>query len=171
VCYFLLLATPLTLSEVRSMLPAGLAAHPVGSTDASAIRRLLPGAQTVATLVVGGCSCDLVRTRDPDPRTDERHLRARYFGLGLTRERIILELERHRRGRGPSERSGDWPRALRAFVAEHARNAGPTLYLLRFEPGDARTAGVTPAITRTVPEMESLAGAWLPEGQPVLIVR
>ena len=62
-CYFLTIGSPLTLSEVRAMLPAGIGAHPVSGAEAAGVRRLLPAALTVATLVVGGCSCYLVRTR------------------------------------------------------------------------------------------------------------
>jgi hypothetical protein len=172
VCYFLVVASPLTLSEIRSMLPDGLAAHPLGTRQAAGYRLLLPPAQTVASLVVGSCSCDLVRPRQPDQREDERHLRDRYARLGLGRDRIIRELERHRRGAGgPAPRNG-WARELAAFAAEHARNAGPTLYHLKFEP-----AGDDPAplgggvVTRSLLEVQARPAALLQEGPPILLVR
>ena len=169
-CYFLTMASPLTLSEVRSMLPAGLAAQPVGAGETAAFRRLLPSAQTVATLLSGGCSCDLVRVRHPDPREDERHLRTRYSRIKLPRDQIIRELERHRRFPERSEPPAGWPSAVVAFAAEHARNAGPTLYLLRFRPGDAPPSPGR-VVTRTLAEMRAAAGTWLEEDRPVMVVR
>jgi hypothetical protein len=171
-CYFLTIASPLTLSEVRSMLPAGLAAHLVGGEEAGRFRRLLPTAQTVARLLVGGCSCDLVRARDPDPREDERHLRARYFQLKLSREAIIRELERHRRRPHAAALPAAGPGDLVAFAAEHARNAGPTLYHLRFGPGSGSSlSGAVETITRSVTEMRSMSEGWLTEGPVIRLVR
>lgn len=170
-CYFLTIATPLTLSEVRSMLPPGLAAQPVAAAEASSFRRLHPAAQTVAALLVGACSCDLVRPRDPDPREDERHLRDRYGRMRLPRDRIIRELERHRRHSGAPPPPGGWHRALTALVAEHARNAGPTLYHLGFDPGPAAPQEKQPPVTRTVAEVRALPESWLEEGRPLLVVR
>jgi hypothetical protein len=171
-CYFLTIASPLTLSEVRSMLPVGLTAHLVGTTEAGEFRQLLPSAQTVATLLVGACSCDLVHRRDPDPREDERLLRTRYFQLQLSRDEIIRELERHRRRAASAARFAVGPEDLVAFAAEHARNAGPTLYSLRFGPGSSRATirGAEP-VTRTVAEMRSGLDRWLPEGSLVRLVR
>ena len=84
---------------------------------------------------MGACSGDLVRPRLADPVEDERELRARYQRAKLPRAEIIKELERHRRG--PERRQvppEGWAAAVAAFVVEHARNAGPTLYLLHFGP-------------------------------------
>ncbi len=171
-CYFLRLASSLTLSEVRAMLPAGLTARAGTPGEVAWFRGLLPTAQTTAQLLVGACSCDLVRPRDPVPRVDERHLRERYFKLGLGRQEVVRELERHRRGGGRPPAEG-WPRALAAFVAEHARNAGPTVFELRFGP--AKEAGRPPDLG--APEEVPLAGVlaapdrWLVEGRPVVVVR
>jgi hypothetical protein len=171
-CYFLTIASPLTLSEVRSMLPAGLSAHLVGSAEAAELKRLLPSAQTVATLLVGACSCDLVHPRDPNPREDERLLRARYFQLKLSRDEIIRELERHRRRAAPTAAPVPGSRELVAFAAEHARNAGPTLYSLRFGPGSRRPPlGEAATVTRTIAEMRANPDGWLPEGSVVRLVR
>jgi hypothetical protein len=171
-CYFLRLASPLTLSEVRSMLPSGLSAGGGTTAELAWLRGLLPSAQTAVHLRVGGCACDLVRPRDPDQRTDERHLRERYFRMGLSRETIVGELERHRRHRPAAPREG-WPRALADFVAEHARNAGPTLYELRFGP--AATATSPPDLTRasslSLDRVRSEPQRWLEEGRPITVSR
>ena len=171
-CYFLRLASPLTLSEVRSMLPAGLTAGGGSPAEVAWLRGVLPTAQTAAHLRVGGCACDLVRPRDPDQRQDERHLRERYFRMGLSRETIVAELERHRRRGTPPPREG-WPRVLVAFVAEHARNAGPTLYELRF--GRASDATSPPDLTRaaslSLDRVQRDPERWLEEGRPITVSR
>jgi hypothetical protein len=172
VCYFLTIASPLTLSEIRSMLPAGLTAQPVAAALAAEFRRLHFPAQTVATLLVGSCSCDLVRARDPDSRVDERHLRERYSRLKLPRDRIIRALERHRRRPGTPAPADGWRRALSEFVAEHARNAGPTLFHLGFDPATTAPPGeVRQPLTRTVAEIRARPLDWLEEGSPLLVVR
>jgi hypothetical protein len=170
VCYYLRIASPLTLSEVRSMLPAGILADALPAEDLGRFRAMLPAAQTLAHLRVGPCSCDLVRARQADAREDERHLRQRYSRLGLSRDRIIRELERHRTDSTALEPQGGWRRALAGFVAEHARNAGPTLYELRFLPG-GREAADTPALSRTLAELRADPEGWLTEGQPLLVIR
>ena len=100
-CYFLSIASPLTLSEIRSMLPPGLAADLAPSAQRAALSRLHPSARTVAHLLVGSCSCDLVRPRLADAIEDEREHRGRYHRGKLSRNTIIRELERHRRGPVP----------------------------------------------------------------------
>jgi hypothetical protein len=183
VCYHLTIVTPLTLSEVRSMLPAGLTATHLPSTTLARYRTILPAAQTAAILRVGSCSCDLVRVRRPEPREDERHLRERYRGLGLPRDRVIRELERHRSGAAVAEPAGGWRVALANFVAEHARNAGPTVYHLSFHPGsspeieghtspggrDVRGGHRPP--TRTVADVRANPERWLEESSAILVSR
>ena len=169
-CYYLQISSPLTLSEVRSMLPPGIAADVLAPVELAALRTVLPGAQTAAHLKVGPCSCDLVRPRQEDPREDERHLRSRYSRLGLTRDRIIRELERHRRAPLPAAPRGGWRAALVEFVAEHARNAGPTVYHLAFHPGGRGTADAPPR-TCTVAEVRGDPEGWLQEGQRTIVVR
>ena len=171
-CYFLRLASPLTLSEVRSMLPPGLSAGGGTTAELAWLRGALPTAQTAVHLRVGGCACDLVRPRDPDQRTDERHLRERYFRMGLSRETIVGELERHRRHRSAPPREG-WPRALADFVAEHARNAGPTLYELRFGPAASATdpPDLTRAASLSLDRVRNDPEGWLEEGRPVTVSR
>lgn len=169
-CYYLRVASPLTLSEVRSMLPPGILADALPAADLTWLRNLLPAAQTAAHLRVGPCSCDLVRSRLPNTRDDERELRQRYSKLGLPRQRIIGELERHRRDDGPAEPPSGWRAALAEFVAEHARNAGPTLYHLAFRPG-ANVTRDAPVLTRTVAEVRADPEGWLEEGPPIMVVR
>ncbi|HEU4680577.1 MAG TPA: hypothetical protein VFS51_02450, partial [Gemmatimonadales bacterium] len=91
-----------------------------------------PDAQTVLRILAGRCSCDLVRPRLADERDDERHLRERYRSLGVSRAAAIAALERHRLGVRPRVPAEGWSRALAGFIAEHARNAGPSLYYLSF---------------------------------------
>jgi hypothetical protein len=151
------------------MLPAGITADVLSTAELARLRALLPSAQTAAHLRVGPCSCDLVRPRHADSREDERDLRRRYAKLGLPRDRIIRELEQHRRDAAPAEPPGGWRAALIEFVAEHARNAGPTLYHLAFRPGES-DAGEPRVLTRTVAQVRNDPGGWLEEGRPVLVV-
>ena len=90
---------------------------------------------------------------------------------GRSRAEVIAALESHRR-RGAGFASVDAARvALAGFVAEHARNAGPTLYLLCFgsAPLDRRTLARPPA---QLPQRGVLAnvGGWLVEDRPTLVV-
>jgi hypothetical protein len=170
-CYFLYLASPLTLSEVRSMLPPGLTADLASLLDQQALKSIHPDAQTVARILAGRCSCDLIRSRLGGEREDERHLRERYRKAGVPRAQIIAALERHRRGADIRQPSGGWPRALAGFVVEHARNAGPTLYQLDFSV-DATHAIKTGKVRRvSVTEVLAEPEGWLLEGSPALVRR
>ena len=133
-CYLLRLASPLTLSEVRSMLPAGLTADLRDASELRPWRTLLPETQTVAALLHGGCSCDLVRPDPVDAKVDSTEIRKRYRALGASRTAVIDALHRHARNRTLRQyAAGHWPVALNRFVAEHARNAGESGYRLRYE--------------------------------------
>lgn len=164
-CFVLFLASPLTLSEVRSMLPAGLAADPLPSPDQQPLRHRHPDAQTVARLLRGACACDLVLQRHQVTREDEARLRQRFRALGLGRAHLIEAIDRHRRALDRPPRPTDhWPAALAAFAVEHARNAGATAYVLRFpdqplasRPLPAEEARVSAAAVRDAP------GSWLRE--------
>jgi hypothetical protein len=170
-CYFLYIASPLTLSEVRSMLPRGVQADLADFTEQQVLKSLHPGAQTVARLLIGRCSCDFMRPRLSDTREDERHLRERYRRLDAPRAMVITALERHRRAPNHRAPEVDWAEALAKFVAEHARNAGPTLYYLHFSLESA-TLG-TPGPVRGLTEAEPLAAprGWLLEDSPSLVAR
>jgi hypothetical protein len=119
------------------MLPPGLVAQPADRHDQQLLLARHPDARTVVRLLVGACSCDLVRPRHTDRREDERHHRDRFRHAGGSRAALLETLDQHRRGGAVRPPPGGWPRALAAFVAEHARNAGETLYLLRFSTGTA----------------------------------
>jgi hypothetical protein len=170
-CYFLYIASPLTLSEVRSMLPPGLTAD-LAPSRRTALQRLLPSARTVAQLLVGACSCDLFRARLADPIEDERELRSRYGRAKVPRGEIIKALERHRRGPLPRPTPvGGWLEALAAFVIEHARNAGPTLYQLEFTlpAGGAGTEKLAAPVASSVAEVRRHPDRWLVEGTPTIV--
>jgi hypothetical protein len=168
VCYFLYIASPLTLSEVRSMLPRGLTADLASYADQQILKSIHPQAMTVARILSGRCSCDLVRTRLTDSKDDERHLRERYRRLELPRSATIAALERHRTGvvRAPHE---GWAVALSRFVVEHARNAGPTLYLLQFQSGDSTVHPRVDPLMRSPGEVHQNPEKWLVEATPVLV--
>lgn len=175
-CYVLYVASPLTLSEVRSMLPAGMSAHALAPDDDRRLRRSFRPARTVVSMLVGPCSCDLVLPRDPIRHTEEAVLRARYATARLSRTEIIRAIDAHRALADPDiiEPPDWWRRALAAFVAEHARNAGPTIYWLQFVPGGASTAPPDPppaARTVTVGDVLAAPGEWLTEGAPIRVVR
>ena len=169
-CFFLFAASPLTLSEVRSMLPQGFTADLAGPADQTALRALHPAARTGARLLLGACSCDLVLERNGS-RDEERELRARYFASGMSRGDVIAALEGHRRGGWRFDSPVDARAALAAFVAEHARNAGPTLYLLRFglEPSE-RPAPVQPPHRMHLAEVLADPDGWLVEDRPTLVL-
>lgn len=147
------------------MLPAGPSADLLDPADGAVLRRWFPRAQTVAALLVGSCSCDLFAPRDPAGRTEERELRAAWRRLGLSREAMLAALDRHRRPPPEPPPPAGWPAVLAAFVVEHARNAGPSLYfhhvapwgLAAHPPRDPRIAVVTPTEVLRAP------GSWLAE--------
>jgi hypothetical protein len=153
------------------MLPPGLTAQPADRDVHHHLRALQPGAQTVVRLVVGACSCDLVRARHPSPREDERHHRERHRRAGGGRARLLEAIDRHRRGAHVTVPLGGWPRALAEFVAEHARNAGPTLYLLRYGTA-AGTEGLPTAVTREsrAALVRARPDGWLEEGVAVRVL-
>lgn len=152
------------------MLPPGLTADLASSSDQRLLKSIHPDAQTVARILAGRCSCDLFRPRLGGAREDERHLRERYRRLGVSRAAAIAALERHRRGAGLRPPPEGWPRALAKFIAEHARNAGPTLYYLVFSPD----AALPPPGTLGQVSLDLVTatpGRWLVEGTPTLVAR
>jgi hypothetical protein len=170
-CYFLYLASPLTLSEVRSMLPPGLSADLATFPDQQKLKAIHATTQTVVRILVGRCSCDLVRPRLADPREDERHLRDRYRKLGVTRSLVIQALERHRLGSAPNLSPDSRPEAMSKFVAEHARNAGTCLYHLQFSPEIGPLSGLGQVRRLTVGQVTADPHGWLFEGAPTFVSR
>jgi hypothetical protein len=171
-CFFLYIASPLTLSEVRSMLPPGLTADLLPPIEQAELRALHPDAQTIARVLHGGCSCDLVTERKAVVGEDESRLRARYRTLGYSRDQVIRALDVHRRGLERRARpAAYWPKGFAAFVAEHARNAGPTLFYLQFgHSGLQRVAEGRPRSISTA-DVRAFPGVWLPEDAPIMVVR
>jgi len=171
-CFSLFIASPLTLSEVRSMVAPGLTADLADPATHRLIRKPWPDTQTVARLLHGACSCDLVVQRHPVSREDEAWLRGRYRALGLTRDQVLRALDNHRAAleRRPVA-AGHWSAAVAEFVAEHARNAGPSVYLLHFaHDGFLAALPAAPLIERTAAEVRTSPGAWLPEEQAVRVI-
>ncbi|MEZ4412931.1 MAG: hypothetical protein R2910_08115 [Gemmatimonadales bacterium] len=171
-CFFLYIASPLTLSEVRSMLPQGLTADLLPPTEQGELRALHPDAQTIARVLRGGCSCDLVRERKVPASEDEARLRVRYRELGYSRPQVVKALEVHRRALGLRARpAGHWPKAFTEFVAEHARNAGPTLYYLQFGHEGLQRVAAGPPRAILTDDVRAFPGVWLPEDAPIMVVR
>jgi hypothetical protein len=171
VCYFLYIASPLTLSEIRSMLPDGITVDLAEPVEQQIFKSSTRGVQTVARLLVGRCSCDFVRQRHAEPLEDERHLRERFRQREIGRALTIPGLERHRAGAKVPVPDKGWRRTLVDFVHEHARNAGRTIYQLAFLPPSSVLTQQVPVrelkLNRVTPELES----WLVEGAPVAITR
>jgi hypothetical protein len=171
-CYRLHVATPLTLSEVRSMLPAGVSADAAPYGEQLLLRDHLPGALTIVELRRGTCGCDFVIQRDAAGRTDETHLRDRGLRAGIPRAQLAAMLLAHRQPMKRAQPLGVWQEALAGFVAEHARNAGPSLYHRTFTPGPRdRPAGDAEPVQVTVSRVREAPGDWLVEGRLTLVVR
>lgn len=168
-CYQLVLVSTLTLSEVRSMLPAGVHADAMGPSTQAPWRAVLPGAQTAVVLRAGHCACGLLQPRFRAAHTDEAHLRERYRQLRVPRAQVVRALERHRRSAGAA-RAG--PDALTRLVAEHARNAGDSAWLLGFSPHDEPPAlPATTVTTRCVADLAIDPDGWLVEDHVTLVQR
>ncbi len=172
-CYFVYVASPLTLSEIRSMLSPGLTADLLQASDQSILKRLHPAAQTVVRLLVGACSCALVASTMAADQENESRLRRRYAERSLPRSEIIRALELHRQGtERRAQLAGSGPAALAAFVAEHARNAGVTLYYLHFGHDPPHSwATAPPPISLTMADMRARPETWLVEDRPTLVTR
>jgi hypothetical protein len=168
VCYQLVVVSALTLSEIRSMLPPGVRADALDMPRLTAFRRLFRGAQTAAHLRVGRCACRLLPERFRGSHSDEAALRARYRRLEVPRDAVITAIDRHRHGAFDGEIVP--PGALHAFVAEHARNAGPALYALGF--GIEDDLPPVPATCSERPLADTREGdAWLVEDGAVRVSR
>ena len=125
----------------------------------------------MARILAGRCSCDLVRPRLDSVREDERYLRERYRSLAVPRDNTIRALEWHRQGLRQRPPAGGWPQALAKFIAEHARNAGPTLFHLTFSLGGALDSPLSDARGITVDQVRASPEGWLIEATPVLVSR
>ena len=116
-------------------------------------------------LLRGRCSCALVEAGAADG-VWEADLRQRYRSAKASRDDIIRALERHR---ALAElREADGIEVFANFVVEHAKNAGASMYYLRFgvDPFLPLTAVPTPSATERA---KSLGAEWLREGEPVVV--
>ncbi len=173
-CHFLYVASPLTLSEIRSMLPRGIAADLLAPAGAALLRPHLSTVITAARLLIGPCSCDFFLPRDRSARAGESELRREWSRLGLSRSEIIAALDVHRRGapdRG--EPVEHWQQALAEFVAEHARNAGPTLYYRHVSPGGltARPPADQAPVVLPLARVRADPAGWLAPERLTVVVR
>lgn len=164
-CYLLTLVSPLTLSEIRSMLPAGVTADLVPAEQRPGRLALLSGAATAAHLAVGLCACGLVDPGRPDADA-ERAIRQQYQGRRDTRERVLAAVARHRAGQALRAAGTAPPGALGSFVVEHARNAGASVYFLH-PPGGDRLEGDPVPVAPPDPTVPPLT--WLLPGSPVKV--
>lgn len=150
------------------MLPEGVTADLVPPAHHREwVARFRP-ARTVVTLRQGGCACALTGHRHPDQREEERRLRARYRSEGVDRGRVIQALDRHRRAPGHDARGAA---RLAGFAAEHARNAGPSLFYLDFSAESERVPAWPPVAPAEIAAANVRAhpDTWLPEQTPVLV--
>lgn len=151
------------------MLPPAFAADIVPAPEQARLRPRFPNAQAIVRIRLGACACLLRLARNGE---DERHLRRRYAALGLSRDRIIAALERHRRSEVPRADPAACRAALAGFVVEHGRNAGPTLYYFGFgaEPADGLITSA-PALELTVAAVRAAPDSWLAEGTLTEVIR
>ena len=154
------------------MLPLGFSADAV---DGAPRRLLAPlhadNVRTVVALRYGACACALYLEPASPGQSTESVLRRRYFELGIDRLRVIAALDRHKTS-APAPQPPVAARQLLAhFVAEHARNAGASLYLRTCHPdGDVPTLADAP-LTRSVTAVLNDPTHWLPEDRPTLVTR
>jgi hypothetical protein len=113
-----------------------------------------------------------VTERLSPPADDEARLRVRYRSLGYGRAQVIRGLDAHRRAlRERVKPAGHWQRSIVEFVAEHARNAGPTLYYLQFGHEGLQGVSAGPPRVISTGDVRAFPGVWLPEDAPILVVR
>jgi hypothetical protein len=84
---------------------------------------------------------------------------------------MIGAFERHRRGPAPPSDSESMPRVLAGFIAEHARNAGASLYYLHFSPEGGPIPRVDTPRRTTVTQVLATRDSWLVEGAPTFVGR
>src|SRR4029079_11287776 len=98
------------------------------------------------------------------------------YAAAYERDDVIAAIDAHRMIPDPMETEPPayWQRALAAFVAEHARTAGPAVYWLRFSLSGAAESPPDPPEPSTVirvPDVLRAPDTWLAEGIPVRVIR
>jgi hypothetical protein len=153
------------------MLPEGVVADLVSPAVQRQWTGRFPSARVVVTLRQGRCACGLAGQRHEDNREEERRLRERYRKAGVARSQVIAALERHRHAPPHRPEFDRSVLALAAFVAEHARNAGPSLYYLDFSAESERMPpwSGSDAETLTAAQVRASPNSWLREQTPVLV--
>ena len=129
------------------------------------LKKRHPDAQTGVVLLRGRCSCALVQVGAEDG-VWEADLRKRYRAAKASRDDIIRALERHR---ALTElRPADGLDVFAKFIVEHAKNAGASMYYLRFgiDPFLPLTAVPAP---HAAERAKALTTGWLREGEPVVV--
>lgn len=139
--------------------------------DGARLRALLPDAQTAVRFLSGKCSCDIFLQRDPVAHREESELRRRWRKLGMNRQAILAATDRHRRPPARDRAPEAWQQDIAAFVAEHLRNAGPTLYLHQFSGDGHVHQPADDAVEFALEKVRRNPVNWLPEGTPVIVVR
>jgi hypothetical protein len=153
------------------MLPEGVVANLVSPAVQRQWTKRFPSARVVVTLRQGRCACGLAGQRHEDNKEEERRLRERYRRAGVGRSQVITALDRHRRAPQHLPELDRSVQTLAGLVAEHARNAGPSLYFLDFSAESERMPPWpdTRPDTVTAAQVRANPGTWLPEQTPVLV--
>ncbi len=158
------------------MTPHGITVDLLPPADGHRLRELMPESQTCARFLSGKCSCDLFLRRDPVTHREDSELRQRWRKLGMNRQAILAATDRHRvtdrHRRAPLVRHSPdaWRTVMAAFVAEHLRNAGPTLFLHQFS-GDGHVHPASEAVEVELSKVRRSPAGWLAEGVPTIVVR
>src|SRR6478735_4311093 len=168
-CFALYIASPLTLSEIRSMLPPSFGADLVDPASQRLLKKRHADAQTGAVLLRGRCSCALIEKGAADG-VWEAELRKRYRAAKAPRDSVIKALERHRAQTGLRPLApGLGIQQFQTFVVEHAKNVHATMYFLRFGVDPFQPLAAVPVPT-LIERAGTLGGGWLREGEPVVVV-
>lgn len=153
------------------MLPEGVSADLLSPALQRFFLEHLPRARTAVRLRSGGCACDLAGRRLGSTEENERALRTRYRREGADRGQMIRALEAHRRRPVLQLLEIPLTEVFAGFVAEHARNAGPALFLLDFSADpDRQPAWPGGAVRLPAAAVRRAPDSWLSEDVPVLVL-
>lgn len=168
-CHHLWIASPLTLSELRAMLPATFTADTVTGDERRLLLSWAPAARETIRLRIGGCACALYLERDEAAaQSEESALRGRYFRQGVPRDEVIRALDRHRAATRPPVAAREHRAAFAQFVAEHARTGGPLLAVRVFS-AEARLPLAEAPQPTPLQAVRTTPCQWLPEDRPVRV--